>query len=162
MDDLAGADRGQVAIPLVGEDNAVRQDTLDAGGHGRGAAMGRFHEIRRKIVVGKDRAAHRRHADGTVGQAHLVQHFGDQAVRRAVRAAGAVVRGRIGKRQGAFIDQVLRSDHSHIYLYFATMESMRFNQARAGSSTMAGVSCATRWISPRISSGKGTTPPKRP
>ena len=66
--DLGHADRGQVAVALVGEDDPVGQDALDAGGHGRGAAVRGFDEIGVEIVVGKNRAAHRRNADGFLAQ----------------------------------------------------------------------------------------------
>ena len=78
MYDLAHADGSQVAVALIGEDDAVRQDALDAGRHGRCASVRRFDKIGIEVVVGKHRAAHRRNADGLLQHAHLFQHFGDQ------------------------------------------------------------------------------------
>ena len=104
--DLGHADGGQVAVALVGEDNLIGLDALDAGGHGRGAAMRRLDEIDLKVVVGKHRAAHRRDADGVLADAQLVDHLGDQAMRHAVRAAGAVMRVHIAQRVGPLVDEL--------------------------------------------------------
>ena len=46
-----------------------------------------------KVVVGKGGAAHRRHQDGAVGNAQLVQHLAHQPMGNAVVAAGAIVGG---------------------------------------------------------------------
>ena len=59
MHDLSHADGCQVAITLVGEDHAVWQNPLDAGGHGRGASMGGFNKIAVEVFVGEYRAANR-------------------------------------------------------------------------------------------------------
>ena len=91
VDDLGGADGGQVAVALVGEDDAVGLDALDAGGHGRRAAVRRLDEVDVEVVVGQHRAAHRRDADGALADAQLVDHLGHQAVDDAVDAARAVV-----------------------------------------------------------------------
>ena len=87
----ADADGGQVAVALVGEDHLVRADPLDAGGHRRGAPVGRLRHVQVEVVVGQHRAAHRGDADGPLPHAQLVEHLGDQAVDDAVGAAGAVV-----------------------------------------------------------------------
>jgi hypothetical protein len=58
-------------------------------------------------IVSKDRAANRSYADRAVFQAHLVDHFRDQAMCRAVRAARAVV--------GADIGQRIRSGVNHCF-----------------------------------------------
>ena len=89
--DLGQSDRGQIPIALVGENNPIGQHALHAGRHRGRAAMRRFDKIDFKIVVAKHGAAHRRDADGVFTDAQLVDHFGDQAVRHAVRAARAVM-----------------------------------------------------------------------
>jgi hypothetical protein len=98
--DLCHTDRRQVAVALVREDDAVRQDALNPSGHGRGAAVRRFHKITVKIAIGKNGAANRRNSDRFLAQIHLVQNFGNQAVCHAVCAARAVVRRGIGERFG--------------------------------------------------------------
>ena len=163
MNDLARPDGGQIAIALIGKDDPVGQDAFDAGRHGWRATMCGFHKVCGEIVIGEDRAAHRRHADGTIDQTHLIQYFGDQTVGNAMRTTRAVMGGSIRKGQGTFVNQVFGGYHRcHIYLYFFITASMRCSQTLAGSSTILGVSPETRWISPRISSGNGTTPPRRP
>ena len=56
---LGGADGGQVPVPLVGEDDPVGQGPFQAGGDGRGPAVGGLHHVTGKVVVGHHRAAHR-------------------------------------------------------------------------------------------------------
>ena len=107
MDDLAHADRGQVAVALVGEDDPVGQDALDTGRHGGGASVRGFDEIGVEIVVGKHRAANGRDANGLIDHAHLFQHFGHEAVCHTVGAARAVMGGCICKSFRPVIDQVV-------------------------------------------------------
>ncbi len=160
MDDLTHADRSQVAVALIGEDDAIRQDTLDAGCHGRRASVRRFDEIGIEIVVGKHRASHRRNADRLVDQIHLFQHFGDQAMRHAMRTARAIMGWCIGKTFGSFVNQIIWSSLVIIHLYACVMRS---SQASRGLvSTRYSLLVAMRSISRRISSGNGTTPPMRP
>ncbi len=86
-----GADGGQVAIPLIGEDHLIGADPLDAGGHRRGAPMGRLAEVHVEVLVGQHRAPHRRHADRPLPDAQFVYHLGDEPVDNPVGAARAVV-----------------------------------------------------------------------
>ena len=65
---------------------------------------GRLHKIKVKIIVGKNRTAHRGHTDGVFAQTHFIHHFGHQAVSDAVRAARAVMRVDIGQRFGALVN----------------------------------------------------------
>ena len=111
MDDLAHADGGHIAVALVGNHNPVGQHAFDAGRHGRGAPVRGLHQVEVEIVVGKDRAAHRGHADRVFAQAHLVHHLGDQAVGDAVGAARAVVGGDIRQGFRARIDKCIRDVH---------------------------------------------------
>ena len=64
VDDLAGADRREVAVALVGQDEGVRADPPDPGRDGRGAAVGRLHEVEAQVVVGEHGAPHGGHRDG--------------------------------------------------------------------------------------------------
>ena len=95
----------QVAIALVGEDDAVRQRALNAGCHGWGAPVRGFHKVKSEVIVGKHRAADRRDADAMLQLAHFFQHFRDKAVRHPVRAAGAVMRNALFKANRALSDQ---------------------------------------------------------
>ena len=96
MDDLAHPDAGQIAITLIGEDDIIRLDTFDAGGHRRGAPVRGLAEIAVEIVVGQHRAAHRGDADRALADAQFVHHLGDDPVGDAVRAPRAVVCDRVG------------------------------------------------------------------
>ena len=64
VDDLAHSDRGQIAVALVREDDAIRQDALDAGGHGRRAPVRRLNEVHVHVVVDQHRTPNGRHANG--------------------------------------------------------------------------------------------------
>ena len=91
MDNFTCADRGQVSVTLIGKDSLRGMGALDAGGHGRGAAVGGLLHVTGEILEGKDRAAHRAHADGLVQQSQLHQALGYQFVNDAMVAARAVM-----------------------------------------------------------------------
>ena len=103
MDDLRGADGGQVAVALIGEHGLVGVGALDAGGHGGGTAMGGLQHVAAEIVIGEYGAAHGADADGVVQQAQLHQGLGHQLVDDAVVAAGAVVQFLVGQSSGLLI-----------------------------------------------------------
>ena len=92
VDDLGGADGGQVAIALVADHDAVRAAALDRGGDGRGAPVRHLDVADVEVVVGEDRAADRADQHRAVLHAELVDGLGQQLVDDAVAAAGAVVR----------------------------------------------------------------------
>ena len=104
MDDLGGADGGQVAVALIGEDDLVRMHALGAGGHRRGAAMGGLVHIAVEVVIGKHGAADRGDANDVLLLELLREHLGHQTVDDAVGAAGAVVERRIREELGALED----------------------------------------------------------
>jgi hypothetical protein len=121
--DLGHADGGQVTIALIAEDHPVWQDAFDAGCHRRGAPVGGFNEITGEVVVSKHRAADRRDADRALGNFHLIQHFRDQAVRHAMRAAGTVMGREIGERLRALIDYVFWFyQGSHKFLFILSLQ----------------------------------------
>ena len=91
--DLGHADGSQVAVALVAEHEGVLSGVFGARGHGGRAAVRGFHAVHLQVVVNKHRAAHGTNADGLVQQAHFHQAFRHQAVRDAVMAARAIVRG---------------------------------------------------------------------
>ena len=92
------ADRREVAVALIGEDDRVGMGALDAGRDCRSSAMRRFDHVAFKIVVGKDGASDRRDADGVTEDAELVDGFRHETVDDAVRTAGAVVQRDVGQR----------------------------------------------------------------
>nr|AIF26401.1 putative 2-oxoglutarate oxidoreductase [uncultured bacterium fosmid pJB17E7_contig I] len=120
VDGLGGADGGEVAVALIGEDVAVGVEALDGGCHCGGTAVGGFLEVNIKIVVGHDGASDRGDADGLVLDAHLVDDFGDDAVGGAVSAAGAVVHYVVGKHFCLCVNQILRFYYivCHFIRYF--------------------------------------------
>ena len=97
VDRLGGADGGQVAVALVGEDDVIGAGALQAGSHSLGASMGGLHHIAGEVIVAHDRAAHRGHAHGLAFHTQLLQGLGHQAVDDAVGAAGTVVQGRVSE-----------------------------------------------------------------
>ena len=103
MDDLGGADGGQVAVALIGEHHGVGpHGALDAGGHGGGTAVCGFVHVAVEVIIGKHGAAHGGHADDLAVQVHLVDDLGHQAVNDAVVAAGAVMELLIGEQLRLF------------------------------------------------------------
>ena len=135
VENLRGADRGQVTVALVGEHHPVGQHALDAGGHGRCAAVRRLLEVDVEVVIRQDRAADARDPDGPLADPELVDGLGDQPVDDPVRAARAVVHGNV--EQGPWPPRDL--DHT-------------------GTPSRAAIVC----MIPAISTSVGTTPPTRP
>ena len=113
VDQFVGADRGQIPVALIGKDDQVRIRALDAGGHGRCAAVGSFGKIALKVVVGQDRAAHRSDAHSSFPDAQLVHDLGDQPVGDAMDAAGTVVGDHIRQGFGPAKDQFCLFCHSN-------------------------------------------------
>src|SRR5205085_2235013 len=91
VDDLGGSDGGEVAVPLIGDHDAVGAAALDGGGDGRGAAVRRLDVTDVEVVVAEDGAADGADEDGPVLDAGGVDSFGEELVDDAVAAAGAVV-----------------------------------------------------------------------
>ena len=108
MDGLSGADSSQVAVALIGEDEAVGVETLDGGGNCWSTAMGSLLKVDIKIIVGKHGTSDRGYTDGLVLNTHLVDNLGDDAVSSAVAAAGAIVHNVVGQHFGFCINQILR------------------------------------------------------
>ena len=86
---FGNADRGQVAVALIGEYEIIRAGPFDAGGHRRGPAMGGFTDVHVKIIIHEDRAADRGGADGLFPEVVGIDTFRHQAVDDPVMAAGA-------------------------------------------------------------------------
>ena len=89
MQAFGDADGGQVAVALIGKDEIIRAGPFDAGGHGRGPAVGGLADIHVKIIIHEDRAAHRGGADGLFPEVVGIDTFRHQAVDDPVMAAGA-------------------------------------------------------------------------
>ena len=105
VDDLGGADGGQVAVTLIGKDQRTGAGTLGTGCDCRSTAVGGFIHIAVEVVIRKDRASDRGHAHDVAGFQlafldQLVDALCDQAVDNAVVAAGAVMELLIGKKLG--------------------------------------------------------------
>ena len=92
MDDLGRADRGEVAISLIGDHNLVRAGALQSGSGSGSAAMRHLHVAHVKIVVSENGTADRTHQDGLILQAEVFESFGNQFVDHAVAAPGTIVR----------------------------------------------------------------------
>jgi len=101
MDDLGGTDGSQVTIALVGEDQIVRVDTLDAGGNSRSPAMGRLDHVTGKILVIVVGATDWRDTDCRIQNAHLDHDLGDQAMDDAMRTAGTIMERLVSQACGA-------------------------------------------------------------
>ena len=102
VDNLVGADGGEVAVTLIGKDAGLRVDTLDAGGDSRGAAVRGLKHVAVEVVVSEHGASDGGNADDVVLEAELFYAFSDQAMRYTVIAAGAVVEHGIGEHLGLF------------------------------------------------------------
>ena len=100
MDRLGGADGGQVAVALVGEDDVVRQRALDAGRDSRRAAVGGLDHVAVELIIRQNGAADRRDADGVAQHAQFLQALGHQAVDNAVGASRAVMGLLVGQTLG--------------------------------------------------------------
>ena len=90
-DDLGEADRGEVAVALVADDDRVGVGHLVADRHRRRAAVRGLGVADVEVVVEEDAAADRRDRDRAVLDAELVDRLGQVLVDEAVAAARAVV-----------------------------------------------------------------------
>src|SRR4051812_37707047 len=90
VNDFRGADGGEIAVTLVGDDHRVRIGALH-GSRNRGrASVSGLHVAGIEIVVGKDGTADGTDEDGVVLNVEFLESFGDQLVGDAVSAVGAV------------------------------------------------------------------------
>lgn len=101
-------DGDQVAVALVGVDDLVGVDGLDAGGHRRSPAMEGVDAVGVAVIIEEAGAAHRSHHDGLFQQPHFLQDLAHDLVGDAVAAAGAVVTLYVVEI-GAFL-----IDHRHV------------------------------------------------
>ena len=102
VDDLVGADGGEVAVALVGEHAGVRQGALDTGGDSGGTSVSGLIHVAVEVVISEDGAADRGNADDVILEAQFLYGFADEPVRYAVVAAGAVVEHGVGEHFGLF------------------------------------------------------------
>ena len=91
MDGLGHADRGEVAVALVRKHHVIGQNALHTGGHRGCAAVGSFDHVATKEIVGHDRAADGRDANGLTLDIKLIHGLAHEAMDDAVRAPGAIV-----------------------------------------------------------------------
>ncbi len=92
VDDLGGADGGEIAIALIADDDAAGTAALDGGGDCGTASVGDLHVADVEIVIGEDGTADGADEDGAVLNGEFVDGFGEELVYYAVSAAGTVVR----------------------------------------------------------------------
>ena len=103
VDDLGGADGGEVTVALVGKDHRVLADgALDASGDSGGAAVRGLVHVAVEVVIREHGAAHGGHADHFAVELHLVDDLRDKTVDDAVVAAGAVMELLVGQQFGLF------------------------------------------------------------
>ena len=86
---LAQADGGEIAVPLVGEDQAVRAGALHPGGHGGGPPVGGGDGVVGDVIHVEAAAADSGDHDGLVHQLQLVQSLADELHHGGVHTAGA-------------------------------------------------------------------------
>jgi hypothetical protein len=87
VNDFGHADGGQVAVTLIGEDDAVRKNPLQPRGYSRRSSMRRFDHVDIKILVNKNGATYSRDADGPFPEMELVEGFSHEAVDRSMMAS---------------------------------------------------------------------------
>jgi hypothetical protein len=104
VEPFGGADSGEVAVTLVREHQVLRPDPLDARGHGRAPPVRRLDHVDVEVVVEEHPAAGRSHADGLLGQVHLLDDLHQQAVDDAVATSRAVVEMGFLQQAGALVD----------------------------------------------------------
>ena len=107
VDGLAGTDARQVAITLIGEDEAVWPQTLDTRSHSRSTAMGSLLPVDIQIAVSEDSAAHRTNAHRLILHAHLLDDLGNELMNYAMRTARAIVHRGIVHQRRLLIYQIL-------------------------------------------------------
>src|SRR5262249_28079416 len=91
MHDLGGADRGQVAIALVTDHDAVRPAALDGARHSRRTPVSDLNVADIEVVIREDGAAHGTNEDGPVLYAKRIDRLRQQFVNDAVSTPGTVM-----------------------------------------------------------------------
>ena len=91
MDRLAGPDRGQIAVALIGKHEFRRIEALGGRGDCGGPAVGRLDPVDVDIIVSQHGTSDRRNPDRIVLQPHFVDHLGDQLVNHSVTASRTIV-----------------------------------------------------------------------
>ena len=90
MDDFGGADRRQVAVSLIGDDDRPGQERLIPVADSGRAAVRDLHVAHVEIVIGEDRAADRTHEDRLVLQPEFLRALRQSACGpRRVRSRGS-------------------------------------------------------------------------
>src|SRR6185369_8075028 len=80
VNDLGGADCGEIAITLVGDNDLVGMCTLHGCCHRGCASVRGLHVAGVEVVVRKDRAADRADKDSVVLCVQFLKRFGDELV----------------------------------------------------------------------------------
>lgn len=88
---LSAADRGQVAVALVTDDNVLGTAAFGRGGDRRRAAVRSLNIAHIEVVIREDGAAHRADQNHAVLDTELVDRMCQKFVRDSVAAARAVV-----------------------------------------------------------------------
>ena len=94
---LGSANRGQIAVSLIGKHHVFRPRPLNAGSNRRRASMRRFMHIAVKIIIGEYCAANGRNPYGLLAHAQFLQGFGNQTVDNTVSAPRTVMKGHVRK-----------------------------------------------------------------
>jgi hypothetical protein len=107
VDGLAGTDARQVAITLIGEDETVWPQTLDARSHSRCTAMGSLLPVDIQIAVSEDGTAHRTNAHCLILHTHLLDDLGNELMNYAMRTTRTIVHRGIVHQRRLLIYQIL-------------------------------------------------------
>jgi hypothetical protein len=91
MKALCRADRREISVPLIGENEVLGPHALYAGGNGSAAAVSRLQRVEIEIIVDKHAAPGRRHTDGLPPEIHLIDDFCDETGHDAVAAPRTIV-----------------------------------------------------------------------
>jgi hypothetical protein len=95
MDGFGATDGNQVAVALVRKDHDVGLGALNSRSYrGRSAVSGLVH-VAVEVFVREHRTTDGRNADDIAFLPHFLKHLRDKAVRYAVRAARAIVKGQV-------------------------------------------------------------------
>ena len=89
--DFGSTDRCNVAIALVGKDNAIGMNPLDTGSNRRCTTMRRLDHIDVEIVISQRRTTYRSDANRPVNHFQFIDDFGNKAMDYAMVATGTVM-----------------------------------------------------------------------
>jgi hypothetical protein len=111
MDYFRNANRGQVTVALIGENDFVLYGPFDSASHGRGSSMGGLEDINIEIIVHEDGTPNGGDANGSFSDFEEIDGLGHQAMSNAMMTTGTEMERNIHQSLWTFEDEFHHPPH---------------------------------------------------